>query len=166
MDALGTGQGLTPEQQQQAAVAQQAALSQLMLLQQRSLDVVHLDHAVSVNLAAIASYEEVELMDEKTVGEGKSAKVEQVSFDPPRLVPVLYFADGREIQLTEDETDADGNVVTVGQNTVFRAAWQRHAKLSVIANSILDQLFPDDMIEEVVPPTGDNAVAGSEGGVQ
>jgi len=124
-----------PEQE-----TQQQAMNQLVILMSISNLVapIHLSPEKSVNLKHVARYEIIEQFQDETIGEGKAQKTEQVPYDPRRYQAALFYGDSLE-----------GDWLTESENAVFRTAWQRHARLTGMAYSLLDGMFGPPAAEAV-----------------
>lgn len=109
------------------------AVARLSLLQAAGIvcSPVHLSIELSVNIAHVESYQTLEKMEERPLEGGKKGETELVASDPPEFVPVIKMASGDEIELTKE------------QNSIFREAWARFARMGAAAQTILVQVFPE-----------------------
>src|SRR5436190_13381845 len=120
---------------QEAGQNPQAALM-IILSVVAGVEAVILSSTRSVNLREVAEYDFYEQFEEKTVGEGKAAKTELVSYDPPRYAPGYVRAGSDEVNWLKVEPEG------ASENDIFRRAWQRHAMLTGKLYEIVDAAFP------------------------
>jgi hypothetical protein len=89
---------------------------------------LNLSQGVSVNLSKVTRYEPIERTEMQNVGEGKSAKYEEVGTG--EFEPGLVFEGGEVLILTPE------------QNEVFRDVWSMYGRMSTELFNLLNHIFP------------------------
>lgn len=105
------------------------ALEQLLVLNQISACfdsiVTNVSKSKSLDFGKIIAYEVVEVIEKDEKGKEK----------PPRLSPLVTYASGAEIELTEEE------------NLIFRPFWNMKTKVDnkkfAFASALFNGMFPD-----------------------